>query len=572
MNPSDLPIQGIRDELCEAMRTHQAVVIEGPTGCGKTTQVPQMLRDGGVIEDDLLVGVTQPRRIAAIGVAERIAFERGEYIGGEVSYAIRFDDRTSPETRIKVMTDGILLQEARTDTKFSRYGVLMVDEAHERSLNIDFTLGLLRRVLDERPDLKVVISSATINAKIFSRFFKDAPRIRVEARNFPVVVQYEPLGDNDWHARPGAVADLVERIHKQGDKGDILTFLTGEGEIKATMGELEKRHLRGTQLLPLYGRLTREEQERVFDKFGDKRKVILSTNIAETSITIDGVASVIDLGLAKVPSYDPRTGVSTLREEPVSKASASQRTGRAGRTAPGICYRLYSKRQFQDRPDFRVEEILRMDLSEVVLRLIDLGIHDVEEFPFVTSPPRDQLKGAVWALRGMGAIDRKRRLTHVGKRMVYFPLSPRLARTVIAAADLAPDVLDEVLTACALLSVRWPQIMPQGDEDQAREAHRHFAHPLGDLVAGIQMVRAFRATKDRAGFCQLHYLDPTLMDELLLVHEQLCDIAASAKVVGSSGGDLSKVVRCVATAFTRNVCRRVGKGNQYETALGVRVA
>lgn len=572
LTPSALPIYSARDALVQALTDHQAVVVEGPTGCGKTTQIPQMLLESGLLDPSLIIGVTQPRRLAAVSVAHRIAAERSVELGREVGYAIRFDDVTSAATRIKVMTDGLLLQEARTDPELSRYGLIMVDEAHERSLNIDFTLGLLRRLIDRRPELRVVISSATINAGVFTQFFGGAPRVAVDARTYPIDVRWQPLGDNSRWALAAGVADVVQDLHLHSHPGDVLVFLTGEGAIKSTITELERRRLRGLQLLPLYGRLTRQEQERVFDDFPGKRKVVIATNIAETSITIDGVRYVVDLGLAKVPSYDPQTGIATLHEEPISRASANQRTGRAGRTGPGLCVRLYGRDDFKRRTEFPVEEVLRMDLSEVVLRLIDLGVTDVEHFPFVTRPPRRLLKGAVQQLQLLRAIDRDRNLTEVGRRMVPFPLPPRLSRMVVEAADNYPEVLDEVLTVGALLSVRWPQIMPQGEEDEARAAHKHFADPLGDLVAGLRMVRAYRRAEDKAAFCGVNYLDQRLMDEVLLVREQLSDIARVAGVKGGGGGDPALVVRCLATAFARAICQRHRTGSNYETATGVKVS
>lgn len=572
MRPADLPARGIDQALQDAFRRHQVVVIEGPTGSGKTTQIPQMLRDSGMIDPDLVIAVTQPRRIAAISVAHRIAQERGVELGTEVGYAIRFDDVTSNATRIKVMTDGLLLQEVRTDRDFSRYGVVMVDEAHERSLNIDFTLGLLRDALDRRADLRVVISSATINTAVFSRFFQNAPVLTIDAKPFPVAIRWDPLREEGSYGRVDEIADVICEIHSRSEAGDILVFLTGEGEIKSTMTALEHRHLRKACVLPLYGRLTREEQEHVFDRFEGKRKIVLATNIAETSLTIDGIRYVVDLGLAKIPYFDSRTGIPSLREQPVSQASARQRAGRAGRTAPGVCIRLYERRDFHQRDAFHKEEVLRMDLSEVALRLIDLGIHDVETFHFVTRPPRRSLKDAIRWLQEMGAIDSERRLTDIGRRMVPFPLPPRLSRMIVACADQCPDVLHEVLTVGGLLSVRWPQVMPPGEEDEARAAHRRFGHPLGDLIGGIAMTEAYEKARDREDFCHVNYLDPRLMGEVLLVREQLRGIAGSVGVQGGRGGEPRDVVRSVATGFTRNICRRYRSGGQYETATGVRVA
>jgi ATP-dependent helicase HrpA len=650
-----LPVHGIRGRLIEALTTHRVVVVEGPTGCGKTTQVPQMLADSALVPVGMRVGVTQPRRIAAVSVAWRIAKERAKtldgssraqegLIPGEVGYAIRFDDQTVPETRIRIMTDGILLQEARSDPNLSSYAVIMVDEAHERTLNIDFTLGLLRELLDRRDDLRVVISSATLNARAFTRFFGDCPRIEVEAMNYPVEVLWRPIirGERDRRdddeARTDAFVDTIERIHlglplgdpgrgngqgrswrdsrgqddydpdrdvqdlpppplspavaKPGE-GDILAFFSGENEIKAAMVGIEKKGIKGLEVLPLYGRMTREEQERVFDAFPGRRKLILATNIAETSITIDGVRFVIDLGLHKVPSYDPRSGLSALREEPISQASARQRLGRAGRTAPGVCVRLYDERRFRDRPLFPTEEILRMDLIEVVLRLIDLGVRDVERFPLVTPPPKWLLIGAIRELEALGAIDRQRHLTEIGRRMVPFPLAPRIARMVVEAADKFPDAMDEALLVGAILSARHPQILPPGEEAAAREAHKNFADPLGDVIAMLRMAEAYERARDGAAFCERNFLDETILSEVLKVRDQLFDIAVSFGLISSASagggrpphprGDEGKAVRgkrakpgenhlgilqCVATAFPRQLSRAERGGNIYETATG----
>ena len=574
MNPKDLPVYAIADELVAALQQHQAVVVEGPTGSGKTTQMPQILRDAHIVPDDLILGVTQPRRLAAISVAHRIAFERGVEMGDEVAYAIRFDDQSGPNTRVKIMTDGLLLQEARTDPDLSRYGVIMIDEAHERSLNIDFTLGLLRQILDRRPEMKVVISSATINAGIFSRFFKDCPRLAVKVKPFPIEIRYDAIDMEDYWGRPAATAAVIRRLHLQQGPGDILVFLPGAGPILDVITDLESRRLKGAEIIPLYGRLTREEQERVFAKFPGKRKIILSTNIAETSLTIDGVRFVVDQGIAKVPRYDPRTGIPSLQEERVSKASASQRAGRSGRTAPGVCVRLYSKDDYEDRPGFAIEEVLRMDLSEVVLRMIDLGIRDVETFPFVTRPPKTQLRGAVGLLMDLGAITKDRELTPVGRRMVPFPLAPRQARMLVEAADRFPEVFGDVLTVCALLSIRWPQVMPGDPErvDEARAAHKRWSDPRGDIVAALRWVRAYENAPDRDRFCEGAHLDPVIMLELLKVREQLADISRSAGLSGGDGGDPGLVIRCLTSAYPRRICQKGRKGNTYETATGVRVS
>ncbi len=453
-----LPIYEFESQILDAVRHHRVVVIEGPTGCGKTTQLPRMLLRSGL--SMACIGITQPRRIAAVSVARRIAAEAGVELGREVGYAIRFEDQTSDATILKLMTDGILLQEARTDPLFSAYDIVIVDEAHERSLNIDLTLGLLNRALQLRDDLKVIISSATLQPERFQAFFANiearVPLLSVTARTFPVEIQYNPPKVSGDMGLADALADHVARIHRSGDPGHILAFLSGEGMIKASNDAIINRLPGRTDLmvLTLFGRMTRQEQDQVFDEFPGKRKVILSTNIAETSITIPDVRFVIDCGLAKIPRFKPGLGWTSLREEPISRASVEQRAGRAGRTAPGRVIRLYPENGLKGRPDFTDEEILRLDLSEVMLRLIDLGITDIESFHFPTRPSDSKILGALQVLRELGAIDLNRQLTDAGKHMVKYPLTPRLSRMVVAALLSHPAVLDETLILASTLSAR----------------------------------------------------------------------------------------------------------------------
>ena len=575
MKAHPLPIYACEAEIVDAIRHHQVVVVEGPAGTGKTTQLPRMLRRAGLVPRRM--GITQPRRIAAVSVAWRIAQEEKVNLGEEVGYAIRFDDCTSPQTAIKVMTDGILLQEARGDNELSAYDVLMVDEAHERSLNIDFTLGLLHRVLARRHDLRVVISSATLYPGHFQRFFKsvagEVPLVSVPSRTYPLDIQYSPLKGGSPEKIVEAVADHVEEIHTTKPHGHILAFLPGEGLIQKVDGVLQGRKL-GNNLvvLPLYGRLTREEQERIFEDFGpNRRKVILSTNIAETSVTIEDVHYVIDAGLAKLPWFNPHTGVTTLREEPVSQASATQRAGRAGRTGPGTAIRLYDQQSMEERPKFSPEEILRVDLSEAVLRLIDLGVRDVEKFPFPTPPPPKKLRAALTSLTAMGAIDEERNLTPTGKQMVPFPLSPSLARIVVEAANRFPDAVSDVLLVGAYLSVRSPFTFPPGEEDAARKAQKQFADPLGDAVTAVRACRAWRGAADRPGFCKKNYLDGDTMAFIEKAHAQLCSIAEEHGVPAPNvAGEPEHVVRCLAVGFADKVL--IKRGYAYETASELRVA
>ena len=566
MDPRSLPIYHHEEEILRALRDHRVIVIEGPTGSGKTTQLPKILLAHGVSAG--LIGVTQPRRIAAVSVAWRIAEELGVQLGAEVGYAIRFDDLTSRQTQIKIMTDGILLMEARTDPDFSRYGVIIVDEAHERTLNIDFTLGLLHRALSQRDDLRVIVSSATLQPDIFQRYFAEAtgqpvPVISIDARPYPVDIRYlAPPGDGP-EAIMDAVAHEVLAIAKRGDEGAILVFLSGEAMIKGTRELLEMSRLaRDMEILPLYGQLTRDEQEAVFRETPGKRKVVLATNIAETSITVPDVRFVLDSGIAKVPRVHSKTGITTLREEGISQASAEQRAGRAGRTAPGTAIRLYSKKSFLARPRYTDEEILRLDLSDVVLRLIHLGIHDVEDFPLPTSPPPVALRAALDALHQMGAIDRQRHLTPVGERMMPFPLSPSLARMVVEAADRYPDVVDEVLMVGAFLSARPPFLYPQGEENEARRAQEQLAHPLGDALTAVQTLKLYQRSKNPEGFCTAHYLDPSIMAFVAKAHRQLGEIAQQGGIELRSGGDPNNVVRAVAVGFASGILRQ--RGRTYE--------
>ena len=557
-----LPIYDHAYDIAETIRKHRVVVVEGPTGSGKTTQLPRILLRAGVSGPGR-IGVTQPRRIAAVSVAWRIAAEEGVEVGAEVGYSIRFDDCTSEHTLIKVMTDGILLQELRTDRDLSAYDVLIIDEAHERSLNIDFTLGLLREVLERRPELRVIVSSATLDPAMFQRFFEPlgdpVPLLKIEARTHPVEIVYRPLRELEVAE---AAAKEVLRLHRSPGHGHVLVFLTGEGMIRDVEELLLRRH-RGKDMLvlPLFGRLTRDQQERVFDEAPGKRKVVLATNVAETSITIPGVQYVVDCGMAKVPRVSTAASVTTLREEGISRASADQRAGRAGRTGPGEAVRLYSRRDYEHRPKFTDEEIIRLDLSEVVLRLVDLGIRHVEDFAFPTRPPRQKIRAALANLRALGAIDDARRLTDIGRRMVPFPLSPRLARMIVEAADKFPDVVDDVLVVGAFLSGRAPWLYPQGEESEARQGHAALAQPQGDAITAVHAFRAWTHARDREAWCRRHYVDAHAMGFIAKAHSQLIEIAEhhGIPVPESRGGQRSSVVRAVAAGFVDRFLRLEGR-------------
>lgn len=563
MDPNTLPIYRYEADIVRALADHRVLVLEGPTGSGKTTQLPKILQRAMVTDQP--IGVTQPRRIAAVSVAWRIADELKVQLGDEVGYAIRFDDTTSSKTVIKIMTDGILLQEARTDPDFSRYGVIVVDEAHERTLNIDVTLGLLHRALSRRPDLRVVVSSATLQPLVFQRYFEKAvghvPVVSIDARPFPVETFYKAARSDDEDALVEAASLEVLDICRGGEPGHVLVFLAGEGAIRQTYEKLALSRLpREVVLLPLYGKLTRQEQERVFDELPDgMRKVVLATNIAETSITVPGVRFVVDSGVAKVPRYQARSGMSTLFQEPISKASADQRAGRAGRTAPGRCIRLYSAKSYAARPDFTDEEILRLELSEVVLRLIDLGVREVESFPLPTPPRKKALEAALRMLQTMGAIDGERNLTRIGKRMMPFPLTPPLSRMVVEAADRYPTVVDEVLMVAAFMSAHSPFLYPQGEEAEARAMQQRLQHPSGDAVTAVIALSRYLAAKNPEGFAKEHYLDKDVMAFVRKAHVQLKDIAQGMGIAIQSGGDASLIVRAVAAGYAHQILKQHGR-------------
>ncbi|MDR3191606.1 MAG: ATP-dependent RNA helicase, partial [Treponema sp.] len=565
MNYLDLPVYRHKDLILEALESSQAVVVESPTGSGKTTQLPVILHEAGYAKNGI-IGVTQPRRIAALSVSEFIARQLGTRVSGLVGYKMRFEDRTSRDTRIKIMTDGILLQEMKLDPWLSRYSLLAVDEAHERSLNIDFILGLLKRVMESRRDFKVIISSATINAEVFSEYFGECPVVKIDAQTYPVTLIYDPpaLGGDSLGAQEAILSKIdgiVQRFIGERREGDILVFLPGEKMIKDCMSRL----LAGPagqyiHLVPLYGRLGKEEQERVFEEAPrGKTKVVVSTNIAETSVTIDGISAVIDSGLSKLNYYNPRTFTSSLVEAPISKASANQRKGRAGRTREGTCYRLYTRKEFENRPLFTTEEIFRTDLSEVVLRMADLGLVNFEDFDFISPPGREGLIAAMETLNLLEALEEDRSLSKTGRLMTEFPLAPRQSRIIVEAILRYPDVLRETLIAAAFLSTQSPYILPPGEEMDARKAHHGFRDPGGDFVSYLKLFRSYNDSTNKSRFCEKSYLDEKAMAEIANVVAQLEEIVSALNIPILSGGPIEDYLYCVARGMIQFVCVREGR-------------
>ncbi|MEG1454830.1 MAG: ATP-dependent RNA helicase HrpA, partial [Comamonas sp.] len=471
--PASLPVSTRREEIMRAMEQHQVIIVCGETGSGKTTQLPKIALALGrgkcnapAGTQGKLIGHTQPRRIAASSVAKRIAEELKTPLGALVGYQVRFEDQSDSNTLIKLMTDGILLAETQTDPLLKAYDTLIIDEAHERSLNIDFLLGYLRQILPKRPDLKVVVTSATIDADRFARHFASAdgpaPVIMVSGRTFPVEQRYRPFEESRDYGLNEAIADGVDELWAGGRGGDILVFLPGEREIREAADHLRKhlQHqpvLRGAEVLPLFSRLSQAEQDRIFEGHTGRR-IVLATNVAETSLTVPGIRYVIDAGTARVKRYSFRSKVEQLLVEPISQAAANQRAGRCGRVADGICIRLYDDADFLARPAFTDPEILRSSLAGVILRMKSLRLGEVRDFPFVEAPPARAIADGYDLLAELNAVDERGALTQVGRELAKLPLDPRVGRMLLGARD--QQALAEVLIIAAALSVQDPRERP----------------------------------------------------------------------------------------------------------------
>jgi ATP-dependent helicase HrpA len=501
--PEELPVSARRDEIAAAIRDHQVVVVAGETGSGKTTQLPKIcLELGRGVRG--MIGHTQPRRIAARSVAERIAEELGVEMGGPVGYQVRFNDRAGPDTLVKLMTDGILLAELQHDRTLSAYDTLIIDEAHERSLNIDFILGYLKQLLPRRPDLKVVITSATIDPERFAAHFADrhgrpAPIVEVSGRTYPVEVRYRPLVEEQYDDEEGepvvrdqteAIVAACQELVAEGP-GDILVFLPGEREIRDTADVLDgvTWGRDGVDVVPLYARLSSAEQHRVFERH-TRRRIVLATNVAETSLTVPGIRYVVDAGVARISRYSYRTKVQRLPIEPVSQASANQRSGRCGRVEAGIAIRLYSEEDYLGRPEFTDPEIVRTNLASVILQMTALGLGDVARFPFVDPPDRRQVTAGVQLLEELHALTPERGLTKVGRQLAGLPVDPRLARMILEAERLG--VLREVLVLTAALSVQDPRERPVEQRAQADQLHARFKHERSDFLTFLNLWRHVR--------------------------------------------------------------------------------
>ncbi|WP_327068208.1 ATP-dependent RNA helicase HrpA [Kitasatospora sp. NBC_01302] len=541
--PAELPVSQKKDDILAAIRDHQVVIVAGETGSGKTTQIPKIcLELGRGVKG--LIGHTQPRRIAARTVADRVAEELNTALGEAVGWKVRFTDQVGQDTLVKLMTDGILLAEIQTDRELRQYDTLIIDEAHERSLNIDFILGYLKQLLPRRPDLKVVITSATIDPERFARHFGDAPIVEVSGRTYPVEVRYRPLVDDNEaldeddsevdrdRDQIQAICEAAQELQAEGP-GDILVFLSGEREIRDTADALNKLNLKFTEVLPLYARLSSAEQHRVFQR-SNSRRIVLATNVAETSLTVPGIKYVIDPGTARISRYSHRTKVQRLPIEAISQASANQRKGRCGRTSDGICIRLYSEEDFLARPEFTDAEILRTNLASVILQMTAAGLGDIAAFPFLDPPDSRNIKDGVSLLQELGALDPqekdpRKRLTQLGRKLAQLPVDPRLARMVLEA-DKNGCVRD-VMVIAAALSIQDPRERPTEKRQAADERHRRFNSETSDFLSYLAMWRYVREQQKELSssafrrMCKSEFLNYLRIREWQDIYTQLRTVA-----------------------------------------------
>ncbi|MFG1933376.1 ATP-dependent RNA helicase HrpA [Mycobacterium sp. NPDC048908] len=588
----DLPVSDRRDEIARAITEHQVVVVAGETGSGKTTQLPKIcLEMGRGIRGT--IGHTQPRRLAARTVGQRIADELGTTLGDAVGYTVRFTDQASDRTLVKLMTDGILLAEIQRDRRLLRYDTLILDEAHERSLNIDFLLGYLRELLPRRPDLKVIVTSATIEPERFAAHFGGAPIVEVSGRTYPVEIRYRPLevvvaaddGDDDpddpdheivrteMRDQTEAIVDAIHEL-EQEPPGDVLVFLSGEREIRDTSDVLRGAVDEHTEVLPLYARLPTAEQQRVFAPHTGRR-VVLATNVAETSLTVPGIRYVVDPGTARISRYSRRTKVQRLPIEPISQASAAQRAGRSGRVAPGVCIRLYSEEDFRSRPRFTDPEILRTNLAAVILQMAALQLGQIEQFGFLDPPDKRSIRDGVLLLQELGAFDRHDAITDVGRRLARLPVDPRIGRMIVQAD--AEGCVREVLVLAAALSIPDPRERPADREEAARQKHARFADERSDFISYLNLWRYLREQrKERSGnafrrMCREEFLHYLRIREWQDLAGQLRSIARDIGIrEGDEDADPARIHAALAAGLLSHIGLREGESRDYTGARNTR--
>jgi ATP-dependent helicase HrpA len=573
-----LPVLEWRDEIVSAIRDHQVVIISGETGSGKSTQLPKICLEMGRGVDGM-IGLTQPRRLAARSIATRLADELRSPLGRDVGYKIRFAEHVRKDSYIKLMTDGILLAETTSDRFLNQYDTIILDEAHERSLNIDFLVGYLKRLLPKRPELRCIVTSATIDAKRFSEHFSDggspAPVIEVSGRNYPVDVRYRPWEESDEADEPdladqivSAVAELLPELD-----GDILAFLPTERDIRETTRALGGRHHRGQplEILPLYARLPATDQNRIFAPH-QRRRIVLATNVAESSLTVPGIRAVIDVGTARISRYSPRSKVQRLPIEAISRASADQRMGRCGRVGPGICIRLYSQTDYEGRDRYTTPEIRRTNLAAVILQTIALRLGPIDEFPFLDPPRPDAIRDGYKTLFELGAIDAKRQLTSIGRELSRLPVDPRVGRMILAADE--ENCLEEVLAIAAGLEVRDPRERPPEKKQQADERHAEFADQSSDFLSLLKLwdlYHHWKSTLSRNQLrkaCRQNFLSYNRMREWADIYRQLRQmVEQSGRKIGSRQDDYDAIHRALLTGLLSGIAYR-SDANRYQGAGG----
>ena len=566
----ELPIAREAETILAALNAHQVIVIAGETGSGKTTQLPKLcLAAGRGVAG--MIGCTQPRRIAARSVARRVAEELGTQIGSAVGFQVRFTEQVGDRTYIKFMTDGILLAEIQSDRMLSAYDTLIIDEAHERSLNIDFLLGYLKDLLRRRPELKLIVTSATIDTGRFAQHFSGAPVINVEGRSFPVEMRYRPLEllgrDEGGGSVSEGIAAAMEEINREDPRGDVLVFLPGEREIREAHLLLSRRSYRETIVLPLYARLSARDQDRVFNP-GPQRRIVLATNVAETSLTVPRIRYVIDPGQSRVKRYSPRQKLDRLQIEPISQASANQRAGRCGRTSPGICYRLYADTDFQTRAEFTDPEILRSSLGGVILRMLALGLGQIDDFPFIDAPDERALRDGWQQLIELGAVAPNRQISPLGRQMARLPIDPKLARMLIAGQTYG--CVRELITLTAFLSTQDPRERPAEAREAADNAHALFADPRSEFVGLLKLWDAYQtqhedltAAKLR-DWCGKHFLSFLRMREWRELHRQLLLACRELGIEPSTQpADYPQLHKAILTGIPSQIGKRSEKG-QFE--------
>ncbi len=569
--PEALPITARKDEIVRAIREHPVVIVAGETGSGKTTQLPKMCLEAGR-GVAAKIACTQPRRVAALSVSRRIAEELQVAWGAEVGCKIRFKDETAPETRIKMMTDGMLLAEIQGDPNLYEYDTVILDEAHERSLNIDFLLGYLRLLQKRRPELRIVITSATIDTEAFSKAFDNAPIIEVSGRMYPVDVQYWPIEELAGETYIDAAVTAVDMVVDAG-RGDVLVFMPTEKDIHETRRRLEGRHFRFTEILPLFGRLTAGDQQKVFHK-QRYRRIVVATNIAETSITIPGIRYVIDTGLARISRHNPRNQTHRLPVEEISQSSARQRAGRCGRVQNGVCIRLYDEKSFLARPEYTQPEIQRSDLAEVILRMIALRLGDVETFPFIDPPRFQAIQGGFNVLRALDAIDDHKRLTPLGRDMARLPLAPTVSRMILQARK--ERALREVLVIASAISIQDPRVRPLEQEKAADQEHKRFVDGESDFIALLNIWKAYHDTFEKLRtqsqmrrFCVQHFLSFNRMREWRDIYMQIRHTLREMGDFRMNRDDAGydAIHRSVVSGLLGNVAQKK-EGNMYRAARG----